>query len=90
MQVFDGYLTSKGINHFGTQAEANFLIRELMHIMGPDAALIVVKGLAILVVVALTALARKQRSLKGIINALCAIYMMMAIIPWVYILTTRV
>jgi len=90
MQVFDGYLTSRGINHFGVKAEANFLIRELMHIMGPDSALIVVKSLAIIVVVLLTALARRQRSLKGIINALCAIYMMMAIIPWVYLLVTRV
>lgn len=90
MQVFDGYLTSKGISHFGVQAEANFVIRELMHIMGPDNALIVVKGLAILVVMLLTMIARKQRALKGIINLLCVIYMLMAIIPWVYILTTRV
>jgi serine/threonine protein kinase len=90
LQVFDGYLTSRGISHFGTQAEANFLIRELMHLMGPDVALIVVKGLAILVVVLLTKLARRQRGLKHIINGLCAIYMIMAIIPWVYILVTRV
>ncbi len=90
MQVSDGYLTSRGISHFGVEAEANILIRTLMHSIGPDYALIVVKGLAILVVILLTALARRQRSLKWVINLLCAIYMMAAIIPWAYILTTKV
>jgi serine/threonine protein kinase len=89
LQVMDGYLTSMGIHYFGIQAEGNIFIKKLMHLMGPDNALIVVKGLAIVVVFFLTALVRRQRNLKGVINGLCLIYLLAAIIPWIYILTTK-
>lgn len=89
-QVMDGYLTSMGIHHFGIQAEGNILLQKLMERIGPDYALVIVKGLAIIVVFMLTALVRKQRNLKGIINGLCLIYLLAAIIPWMYILLTKV
>ncbi len=90
LQVMDGYLTSMGIHYFGIQAEGNIFLQKLMRLIGTDNALILVKSLAIIVVLFLTALVRKQRNLKGIINGLCLIYLLAAIIPWIYILTTKV
>ena len=90
LQVMDGYLTSLGIAHFGIEREANILIRELMKIIGASYTLILVKSFAIVVVVLLTMIARKQRMFKPVINVLCAIYLLAAIIPWMYILKTEV
>lgn len=89
LQILDGYLTSLGMNLFGIEAEGNALLRELMKVFGPDTALMIAKGSALLVVVLLTALVRRQRRLKGVINALCFIYLVCAIIPWIYILTSQ-
>lgn len=90
LQIMDGYLTSLGMTYFGTQREANVLLRSMMHVIGPNLTLVLVKGLAIGVVVLLTAIARKQRSFKPVINILCAVYLFAAIIPWIYILHTEV
>lgn len=90
LQIMDGYLTSLGMSHFGIESEGNIFIQNLMKSVGADAALILVKGAAILVVFLLTALVRRQRNLKGIINFLCLIYLCCAIIPWMYILTTKI
>ena len=90
LQVLDGYLTSVGVSHFGTQREANFLLRKMMHMIGPDYTLIIAKSAAILIVVLLTMIARKQRVFKPVINILCLIYLFAAIIPWIYILRTEI
>lgn len=90
LQVMDGYLTSIGISYFGIQREANLLLRYFMHTIGPDYTLILAKTFAISVVVLLTAIARRQRMFKPIINILCGIYLFAAIIPWIYILTTEI
>jgi serine/threonine protein kinase len=89
-QIMDGYLTSMGIHHFGIQAEGNIFLQKLMEKIGPDQALIVVKAMAIVVVFFLTSLVRRQRNLKGVINFLCLVYLLGAIIPWIYLLTTKV
>ncbi|HMO17121.1 MAG TPA: serine/threonine-protein kinase [Oligoflexia bacterium] len=86
LQILDGYLTSIGMNLFGIEAEGNSMLRWLMKITGPDTALLLAKGAALIVVVLLTMLVRRQRKLKGLINALCFIYIFCAIIPWMYIL----
>ena len=90
LQVMDGYLTSLGISYFGIKREANLLLRHLMHSIGPDITLILAKTFAISIVVILTAIARKHRAYKPIINILCGIYLFAAIIPWIYILTTEI
>lgn len=89
LQIMDGYLTSMGIKFYGIQAEGNIMLQRFMHLVGPDTALIIVKGLALIVVFLLTALVRRQRNLKGVINGLCLIYLLAAIIPWMYILSTK-
>lgn len=90
LQILDGYLTSIGISYFGTQREANLLLRTMMEKIGPNFTLVLVKALAISIVVILTAIARKQRMLKPIINLLCGIYIFAAVIPWIYIIGTEI
>ena len=86
LQVFDGVLTSMGLTQLGMHAEANPLLRFLMHHLGPTSALLVVKGTAVFVVLMLTILARKTRWIKDLIAALSCLYLFAAILPWLYIL----
>ncbi len=86
LQVFDGVLTSLGLERMGVHAEANPLLRYLMHHVGPTSALLVVKGMAVFVVLVLTVLARKMRWIKDLIAALSCLYLMAAIVPWLYVL----
>lgn len=86
LQVFDGVLTSMGMSRFSLDAEGNPLLRELMMHYGPESALFAVKGLAIIMVVFLTFLAKRQRWIKDMIAALSCLYLFAAILPWIYFL----
>jgi len=86
LNVADYYLTAKGVDRFGTLAEGNHFLRYLMERFGQDKALLIVKGIAILVVGILTVLAKRSRQVKNLIKVLSIIYLLAAIIPWIYIL----
>ena len=86
LQIFDGVLTSMGLNQLGLHAEANPLLRYLMRHLGPTSALLAVKGAAIFVVLILTILARKMHWVKDLIAALSCLYLLAAILPWLYVL----
>lgn len=90
LQILDGVLTSIGVNHFGHQAEGNYLIRMLMELIGATPALIVVKTLAILVILHLCTLAKQVRWLRNALRGVAFVYIVAAIIPWSAIILTRI
>ena len=87
LQIFDGYFTSYGIKIWGIQAEGNAILRWLMHSVGADSALILVKSFTILLVVILTILAKRQRVFRDVVGLLSCIYLFLAIIPWTFFLS---
>lgn len=87
LQVADGMLTSIGMTRFGVHGEGNPFLRNLMHLHKPDHVLLVVKTIAVMIIIALTVIARKVSWIKDLIGTLSCIYLFAAIIPWVYILT---
>ncbi|MBX7137853.1 MAG: DUF5658 family protein [Oligoflexia bacterium] len=89
LQVMDGFLTYVGVKTFGLQAEGNALIRLLMEAMGPDAALVVVKSIALMVVAALCVLAHRVHWLTRAMKLVAAVYLCAAVLPWSYILIMR-
>jgi hypothetical protein len=86
LQVFDGVLTAVGMSHFGTSMEGNLLLRSLMGVIGYIPALVLVKGASILLIGALCLQASKVRWLKSAFIGVIALYVVMAVIPWTYIL----
>ena len=86
MQIGDGILTGMGISFFGTGAEGNLLLRGLMHIFGPYAALMATKTLAIGVVIGLCFMSAKVRWLPTAFRLIIGVYLCAAILPWSYIL----
>ena len=89
LQVLDGVLTSEGMDRYGTRAEGNPMLRNLMDTLTPDQALFLVKGFAILIVICLTIMAKRSKVVQDLIGALSCIYLFTAIIPWVYVLWFR-
>jgi len=87
LQIFDGMLTSIGMARFGTKGEGNPFLRSIMEETTPDKALVIAKVGAILLVVALTVLAKRLPWIRDVIGVLSCIYLFAAIIPWVYIIT---
>ena len=86
LQLADWYLTSMGIERFTVKAEANPLMRILMHRFGPEDTLLYVKLSAITFVTFLTVVARRAKWVKNIIFFLSCIYLIAAVLPWLYIL----
>lgn len=84
LQIFDGFLTSLGMNKFGLHAEGNPFLRSIFYKFGPENTMLVVKSLAIIAVIFLTVLAKKIRWIKDLIGALSCIYLFAAILPWIY------
>lgn len=89
LQVLDGVLTAIGIEHFGTGAEGNALLRELMELIGHVPTLIIVKGIAISIIFLLCSLASRVTWLPLAIKAMIGVYLFAAIIPWSYILFSK-
>lgn len=89
LNVYDGILTSIGVDRHGIAAEGNTLLRELMLKYGPDLTLLGMKGVAILIVLMLTIAAKKTKYIKDLIGALSCLYLFAAILPWLYILFVR-
>ena len=86
LQILDGIFTLSGVHLHGVQIEGNFLIRSLMHLWGPAAAVIFVKTVAVGVVLALTALSARVIWIPRALRVVAAIYFFCAILPWSAIL----
>jgi uncharacterized membrane protein len=88
-QVLDGLLTYLGLTLYGTEMEGNTFLRELMHAYGTAPALFLVKISAISLAVLLTLHAHRRRWVRPIIFALAAIYLFIAVVPWVFIISAH-
>jgi hypothetical protein len=82
LQIADGFLTLCGIDRFGTAAEANPLIALGFTVMGPGAALVVAKLVAIGSALLLCHLSRYT-----LLAGLTLGYFVVAVLPWVVALT---
>lgn len=87
-QLVDGALTYLGLSQRGVHMEGNVFLRNLMQVYGATAVLFFAKLFALCAVVGLTLYAHKRRWMRPLIAALVAIYLALAIIPWVYILSS--
>jgi hypothetical protein len=86
VQVWDAWLTARGISHFGIAAEGNILLRFLMDQYGYINALILAKTAALCVIVGLVFLAQRIVWLPHALRAVVVVYIFAAIIPWSIIL----
>lgn len=89
LQALDGYLTSLGVNRFGIEVEANPLIRYLMFSIGEIQALALIKSLAFVAILLLMFLAHRLNWVSKAMGVVAALYLLVAIIPWTYILFIR-
>ena len=80
-QATDGVLTYVGVSTYGSHIEANPLIGWLMALIGQGAALATAKGAAVFFGIALH-LAAVHRA----VALLAALYIAVAVLPWVAIL----
>lgn len=81
LQVLDGLVTYCGVNVYGTQGEGNPIIRHLIELWGPLYALVLVKGIAILLIAQMAKL--PSNHLKPVLFVLCFIYLNVVAI-WIY------
>lgn len=87
--IFDGILTFLGVNQFGIQMEGNPFLRDLMYRYGPEVTLIFSKSVSILIIAGLLAFASSFPWIRNAIKTISYLYMMMAILPWTYILVVK-
>lgn len=88
-QILDGLLTYVGLNLMGVGMEGNAFLRSLVHAYGSFLALFVTKTVALALVITLTLFAHKRKWIRPIIFVLCLIYLTLAVMPWVYIISTE-
>lgn len=86
VQIWDAFLTARGVSRFGIAAEGNLLIRQLMLEFGCLNALIMAKSIAIVTIIALIFLADRVGWLPHALRIVVVIYVCAAIIPWSIIL----
>lgn len=86
-QILDGVLTYLGLRLYGVHMEGNAFLKELMIAYGTFTTLFFAKLFAFSCIVALTIFAHKRRWIRPLIAGMCGIYLMLAVIPWVYILS---
>lgn len=89
MQLLDGFLTGIGVYHYGSNAEANIVIKKLMVCMGPFHALLTVKTLSIAVVYYICRIGRSIVWLREALEGVIAIYLHCAILPWAIFIGSR-
>ena len=89
-QISDATLTLTGIRFFGINAEGNALLRLMMHHWDPVTAIVLSKGLCISLILAVVLTVERVSWARYALAGLSAVYLTSAIIPWTYILTTRV
>ena len=88
-QLLDGLLTYIGVKIFGVAIEGNSFLQILMRAYGAFPALFVSKIIALGLVFMLTGYAHRRKWIRPVIAVLCLIYLAFAVIPWVYIISSR-
>lgn len=87
LQILDGVLTGVGVMTFGTDIEANLIIKTLMINFGVFTALVAVKSFALVVIAALCSMVNKITWLAAAMKCIIVLYIFAAIIPWIMILS---
>lgn len=85
LQILDGALTASGVSLFGLRAEANLLIRIAMEQLGAIPALVLLKGIALLIIGLLCGLAPSVPWVPRALKTMIVIYLVAAIVPWTWI-----
>lgn len=89
LQALDGILTSIGISRWGVSVEGNPLLRKLMMEFGHIPTLSVVKFIAICFVILLCCYSVRLPWMHKAMRAISCYYVIMAIIPWIYLLLVQ-
>lgn len=89
LQILDGVLTALGVHYFGLGAEANPFIRNLMVLMGPNTALVLLKSLALAIIATLCAMSSSVRWLPLALRCIIVLYIVAAVVPWSAILLAK-
>lgn len=86
-QISDGVLTYLGLQLLGVRMEGNGFLRELMHAYGMLPALFAAKLFALFFAGILMFHAHKRKWIRPIIFLLVVIYLALAVVPWVVIIS---
>lgn len=86
-QIWDGTLTYVGLHLLGVQMEGNAFLRSLMIAYGKAPVLVGAKIFALTLVGILTFSAHRRRWIRPVIAMLVSVYLCLAVIPWVYIIS---
>lgn len=88
LQVADALLTYIGLTLHGIHLEGNGFLAEMMHAYGLFPALFITKFAALFLILALTLFSHRRKWIRPFIFMLCAVYITLAIVPWVFILSS--
>ncbi len=86
-QISDGILTYLGLHFLGVHMEGNGFLRELMHAYGMLPALFAAKLFALVLAGVLMFHAHQRRWIRPIILILVVVYLALAVVPWVFIIS---
>jgi uncharacterized membrane protein len=89
-QILDGLLTYIGLRILGVNMEGNSFLRSLMHAYGMLPALFFAKCVALLLVGILMLYAHKRKWIRPIIFLLAVIYLSLAVIPWIVLISNSI
>lgn len=88
-QLLDGMLTYLGLSLFGIEMEGNRILAFMMKTWGSFPVLFVSKIMALILVGFLTVYSHKRRWFRPIIVALALLYIVLAVLPWIYVLAAH-
>jgi hypothetical protein len=88
-QLLDGILTYTGLRLLGVEMEGNGLLRSMMHAYGLMPTLFIMKLIALVGVATLVLAAHRRKWIRPVICALSAVYLVLAVIPWILVIWYR-
>ena len=86
--IADGYLTFKGISNLGLMREANPYVGRLVAQHGVIPGIIIVKSAGVGITLILMWLSNSRRWLRPFITAAIAMYVSLALVPWMVALVS--
>jgi uncharacterized membrane protein len=89
-QFLDGLLTYIGLRLLGVQMEGNSFLRALMHAYGMLPALFIAKFTALILVGILMFYAHRRKWIRPIIFLLSVVYLSLAVVPWIVLISRNV
>jgi len=87
LQIFDGFLTWIGVTRYGIGFEGNPFLHNLMLSFGPESALVGTKLFAITAILFVCIFSKNAKWVKSGLIMTNAIYLLLAVIPWIVTLS---